>query len=146
MMYTAFHSGDAWDCCWKSHVAAHFNIPSSFYNKRSLRSLVYNDSGLSTTQGGILFYLVKTNMMASLESNVHVYLFHYILKPTANRSPYIFTLVQKVKHRVYKIYAFLSEALYKLFHLKMTCTSCTDEAREKVRSFQKVTLFLRYKP
>ena len=29
-----------------------------------------------------------------------------ILKRTANRSPYIFTLVQKVKHRVYKIHVF----------------------------------------
>ena len=29
-----------------------------------------------------------------------------ILKPSSNRSPYIFTLVQKVKHRVYKIHAF----------------------------------------
>ena len=26
----------------------------------------------------------------------------------------------------------------------MTCTSCTDEVRVKVPSFQKVTLFLRY--
>ena len=35
-----------------------------------------------------------------------------ILKPTANWSTYIFTLVQKVKHRVYKIYVFfLSEAM-----------------------------------
>ena len=29
-----------------------------------------------------------------------------ILKPTANRSPYIFTLVQKVKHSLYKIHVF----------------------------------------
>ena len=29
-----------------------------------------------------------------------------ILKPTANWSPYICTLVQKVKHRVYKIHVF----------------------------------------
>ena len=28
-----------------------------------------------------------------------------------------------------------------IFHLKMTCTSCTNEVREKVPSFQKVTLF-----
>ena len=35
-----------------------------------------------------------------------------ILKPRANWSPYIFTLVQKVKHRVYKIYAFLNEAIH----------------------------------
>ena len=34
----------------------------------------------------------------------------YILKPTSYRSPYIFTLVQKVNHRVYKIHVFLSEA------------------------------------
>ena len=33
------------------------------------------------------------------------------LKPTAIWSPYIFTLVQKVKHRVYKIHVFLSEAI-----------------------------------
>ena len=35
----------------------------------------------------------------------------YILNPTANWSPYIFTLVPKVKHRVYKIHVFLSEAI-----------------------------------
>ena len=32
-------------------------------------------------------------------------------KPTANWSPYIFTLVQKVKHRVYKIHVFSSVAI-----------------------------------
>ena len=36
----------------------------------------------------------------------------YVLKPTANWSPYIFTLVQKVKHRVYKIHAFLNETYF----------------------------------
>ena len=35
----------------------------------------------------------------------------HILKPTAKRSPYMFTLVQKVKRRVYKIHVFLSEAI-----------------------------------
>ena len=30
-----------------------------------------------------------------------------ILKPTANWSPYIFTLIQKVKRRVYKIHVFI---------------------------------------
>ena len=35
----------------------------------------------------------------------------YILKPTANWSPYIFTLVQKVNHRVNKIHVFFSEAI-----------------------------------
>ena len=34
-----------------------------------------------------------------------------ILKLTANWSPYIFTLVQKEKHRVYTIHVFLSEAI-----------------------------------
>ena len=34
----------------------------------------------------------------------------YLLKPTSNRSPYIFMLVQKVKHRVYKMHAFLNNA------------------------------------
>ena len=33
-----------------------------------------------------------------------------ILKATANRSPYIFTLVQKVKRKEYKIHVFLREA------------------------------------
>ena len=47
-----------------------------------------------------------------------------------------FTLVQKVKHRVNKIHAFLNKAILCQFHLKMTCTSCTDEVREKVPSFQ----------
>ena len=36
----------------------------------------------------------------------------YILKPTANWSPYIFTLVQKVKDRVYKIRVFLVEQYF----------------------------------
>ena len=35
----------------------------------------------------------------------------HILKATANWSPYIFTLVQKKKHWVYKIHVFLSEAI-----------------------------------
>ena len=30
----------------------------------------------------------------------------HMLKPSSYRSPYIFTLVQKVKHRVYKIHVF----------------------------------------
>ena len=34
-----------------------------------------------------------------------------IYKTSSNRSPNIFTLVQKVKHRVYKIHAFLNEAM-----------------------------------
>ena len=29
-----------------------------------------------------------------------------ILKLSSNLSPYVFTLVQKVKHRIYKIHAF----------------------------------------
>ena len=41
---------------------------------------------------------------------LNVYL-QFILKPSSNRSPYIFTLVQKVKHRVYKIHAFENEAI-----------------------------------
>ena len=35
----------------------------------------------------------------------------HILKPSSDRSPYIFTLVQKVKHGVYKSHAFLNEAI-----------------------------------
>ena len=34
-----------------------------------------------------------------------------ILKPTANWSPYILTLVQEVKNRVYKIHVVLSGAI-----------------------------------
>ena len=34
-----------------------------------------------------------------------------ILKPSSNRSPYTFKLVQKVKHRVYKIHGFINEAI-----------------------------------
>ena len=85
----------------------------------------------------------------SMELNAGSICWIHILKPSANRSPYIFTLVQKVKHMVYKIHPFkwsnTLQRLYKLFHLKMTCTSSTDEVRVKVFSFQKVTLFLRYK-
>ena len=35
----------------------------------------------------------------------------HILKPSSNRSHCILTLVQKVKHKVYTIHAFLKEAL-----------------------------------
>ena len=83
--------------------------------------------------------LGKRNNGCSIKTNT-------ILKPSFNRSPYVFTIVQEVKHRVYEIHAFLNEALCKLLHSKMTCTSGTDEVREKVPSFQKVILFLRYKP
>ena len=34
-----------------------------------------------------------------------------ILRPCSNRSPYLFTLVQKVKYRAYKNYAFKNEAI-----------------------------------
>ena len=34
-----------------------------------------------------------------------------ILRPTSNRSLYIFTLGQKVKHRVYKMHAFVNESI-----------------------------------
>ena len=95
--------------------------------------------------------MIKVQRLPGTQPKYTLQRFINILKPSSNRSPYIFTLVQNVKHRVYKIRAFLNEAilwprLCKLFHLKMTCTSCTDEVREKVPSFQKVTLFLRYKP
>ena len=35
----------------------------------------------------------------------------HIRKPSSNQSFYIFTLVQKVKHRVYKIHAFVNKAM-----------------------------------
>ena len=73
----------------------------------------------------------------------------YTLPPTPNWSPGIFMLVQKVKigHKkscLYKQTKALPR-LCKLFHLKMTCTFCTDDVRVKVPSFQKVTQFLQYK-
>ena len=75
--------------------------------------------------------------------------FKNTLPPTPNWSPYIFTLVQKVKighkkSRFYKQKKALPR-LCKLFHLKMTCTFCTDDVRVKVPSFKKVTQFLQYK-
>ena len=42
--------------------------------------------------------------VAYFSANVRYY--GNILKPTANWSPYILTLVQKVKRRVYKIHVF----------------------------------------
>ena len=73
----------------------------------------------------------------------------YTLLPTPNWSPYIFMLVQKVKlgHKnscFYKQTKALPR-LCKLFHLKMTCTFCTDDVRVKEPSFLKVTHFLQYK-
>ena len=71
-------------------------------------------------------------------------------KPTANRSPYIFTLVQNVKRRVYQIHVFLSEQYFaktlQIISFKNDVYFLHGRVREKVPSFQKVTLFLRYKP
>ena len=47
-------------------------------------------------------YSNKTHLVISYTNLIS----EYLLKPTANWSPYIFTLVQKVKHRVYKIRVF----------------------------------------
>ena len=46
-------------------------------------------------------------MQYCFKSYVAAHVLKYILKPSPNLSLYIFTLVQKVKHRVYKIHAFL---------------------------------------
>ena len=73
----------------------------------------------------------------------------FTLPPTPNWSPYIFTLVQKVKigHKKICFYKQIKALprLCKLFHLKMTCTFCTDDVIVKVSTFQKVTQFLQYK-
>ena len=64
---------------------------------------------------------------------------------SSNGSPCILKLVQKVKNRVYKMHAFLMNQYFAetlQFYLKMMCTSCADEVRGKVPSFEKVTLFL----
>ena len=73
----------------------------------------------------------------------------HIMKPSSNRSPYIFTLVQKVK--IGPTQSMLLEKIHKSFaetlqviSFKSDFTYCTDEVRVKVPSFQKVILFLRY--
>ena len=47
-----------------------------------------------------------------------------ILKPTANWSPYNFTLVQKVKHRVYKIQVFFKVKQYFAEYGSLYVTLC----------------------
>ena len=64
---------------------------------------------------------------------------HSTLSKISNWSPYIFTLVLKVRFG-----ASINQPLCRSFHLKMTGTSCRDDARVKVPSFQKVTFFLQY--
>ena len=71
------------------------------------------------------------------------------LPPTPNWSPYIFTLVQKVKIG-HKNQCFFEQTkalprLYRLFHLKITRTFCTDDVKVKIPLFQKVTQILQYK-
>ena len=73
----------------------------------------------------------------------------HTLPPTPNWTLYILTLVQKAKigHKkpcFYKQTKVLPR-LCKLFHLKITCTFCTDKVRVKVPSFQNVTQFLQYR-
>ena len=55
-------------------------------------------------------YLINCLVLVQPDFEINEVL-NSILKPTANWSPYIFTIVQKVKHRVYKIHVFLSEAI-----------------------------------
>ena len=66
-----------------------------------------------------------------------------ILKPSSN-----FYASSECKNRSYNIHNCIIKTRLcqdcSLFHLKMTFTSCTDEVRVKVTSFQKVTLFLRH--
>ena len=55
--------------------------------------------------------LQDIGLTASLIVLILIFLSTLLLKPTANWPPYIFTLVQKVKHRVvYKIHVSLREA------------------------------------
>ena len=71
----------------------------------------------------------------------------YTLPPTPNYLTF-FMLVQKVKIGHKNNASINKQRLCrdcKLFHLKMTCTFCTDDVRVKVSSFQKVTQFLQYK-
>ena len=55
----------------------------------------------------------------------------------------------EINNRVIKNSCFYKQSkalvrLCKLFHLKMTCTFCTDDVRVKVPSFQKVSQFVLY--
>ena len=66
-----------------------------------------------------------------------------ILRLSSNRSPYILILDQKVRDRANKVYAFkIKQDFAETFHLKMKCTSYTNEVREKAPSFQNVSPFL----
>ena len=69
----------------------------------------------------------------------------YVLKTSSNRSPNIFTLVQKVKIEHTKRFNFKDKSRCRLFHIKVTFTYCADAVRAKVPSFQKVTQFTEIK-
>ena len=60
--------------------------------------------------------------------------------------PYIFAHVQKMKIALQNVNAIKKSKalsrLCRLSHFKMTGRSCTDKVREKVPSFQKVTLLV----
>ena len=97
--------------CWKSHALAHIKIILLPFGSRrdcackQLRQISHCVSAQSDQRLNI----------RSLKSNIVEVAIYYlsnfiiqanILKPTAIWSPYIFTLVQKVKHRLYKIHVF----------------------------------------
>ena len=73
--------------------------------------------GLGLTLDQVYHKLVILPVAMVFTNAVNVTNIVYILKQTANWSLYICTLVQKVKHRVYKIHVFLSETILRLFKL-----------------------------
>ena len=88
----------------------------------------------------------KVNVAKSLTCIFHVLAEGvYTLSKISNWSPNIYMLVLKVR------FGYTNSCLYKStdvlsklcmpFHLKMTGTSSTDDARVKVPSFQEVTFF-----
>ena len=108
----------------KSKCAILYNNFKYMLFQRRQKALL-RSNGLTSTLMTIYLTILKT--INYTETKLKLFTIH-------------FTLVQKVKHSVYKFMFFLNAAILcgdsgKLFHLKMTCTSCTDEVREKVPSF-----------
>ena len=63
------------------------------------------------------------------------------LSKISNWSPYIFYASFESKSRLNKIHASINKPRLYVFHLKITGSSCTDDAKVKVPSIQKVTFF-----
>ena len=84
----------------------------------------------------------RFNMQTTEITNYFTYDTLYTLNKFSNWTPYIFTLVLKVRFGFAKLMLLYINHGFAKTHLKMTGTSCIDDARAKVSSFQKVTFFL----